>query len=56
MVLAVDGVAADQDADSVLGECKSMRQKKRRGYSREASEKILESGGSLPGRICCVVR
>ena len=47
MVLAVDGVAADLDAVPVQGERKSLRHKKRKGFSREASEKILESGGKL---------
>ena len=47
MVLAVDGIAADLDADPVQGEWKSKRYKKRRGFSREESEKILASGGKL---------
>lgn len=47
MVLAVDGVASDQDAVHVRGERKSKRYKKRKGYSREESEQILESGGKL---------
>jgi putative transposase len=47
MVLGVDGVVADQDADPVQGERKSKRYKKRKGFSREESEKILENGGKL---------
>ena len=47
MVLAVDGVAAEQGGAPVRGESKSKRSKKRGGYSREASEKILEAGGKL---------
>jgi putative transposase len=47
MVLAVDGVAADLDADPVQGERKSKRYKKRKGFSREESERILENGGKL---------
>jgi putative transposase len=47
MVLAVDGVAADLDADPIQGERKSKRHKKRRGFSREESEKIVASGGKL---------
>jgi REP element-mobilizing transposase RayT len=47
MVLAVDGVAANLDADPIQGERKSKRYKKSRGFSREESEKILASGGKL---------
>jgi REP element-mobilizing transposase RayT len=47
MVLAVDGKAADLDAVLVRGERKSARYKKHMGFSREESERILESGGKL---------
>jgi len=47
MVLAVDGVAADLNADPIQGERKSSKRKKRKGYSREESERILENGGKL---------
>ena len=51
MVLAVDGMASDTEetaaAAPVQGERKSIRSKKRKGYSREESERILESGGKL---------
>ena len=47
MVLAVDGVAADLDAAPIRGERKSKQFKKQKGYSSEASEKILALGGKL---------
>ncbi len=47
MVLAVDGVAADLDAAPIQGERRSRRHKKRKGFSREESEQILEDGGKL---------
>ena len=47
MVLAVDGVAADLNAAPVQGEKKSKRLEKRKGFSREESERILEDGGKL---------
>jgi hypothetical protein len=47
MVLALDGRAADLDDTPIQGERKSKRYKKRRGYSRAESEKILENGGKL---------
>jgi hypothetical protein len=47
MVLAVDGVAADLNADPIQGERESRRYKKRKGFSREESERILEDGGKL---------
>jgi REP element-mobilizing transposase RayT len=58
MVLAVDGMAADQNVDPVQGERKSKRYKKRKGFSREESEKILEKGGKLSQSelIRCKVR
>jgi REP element-mobilizing transposase RayT len=58
IVLAVDGVAADLDAEPIQGERKSRRHKKRKGFSREESERILESGGKLsrPEMLRCKVR
>ena len=47
MVLAVDGIAADLNADPIQGERKSRRHKKRKGFSHEESERILEDGGKL---------
>ncbi len=53
MVLAVDGVALEQDVDEkvchaiVSGEKKAVRRKKSKGFSREESEKILLAGGKL---------
>ncbi|MFT5905640.1 MAG: putative transposase [Cryomorphaceae bacterium] len=47
MVLAVDGIAADLDTEPVRGERKSLRYKKRMGFSRAESACILESGGKL---------
>ncbi len=47
MVLAVDGIAADLNADPIQGERKSRRHKKRKGFSREESEQIIENGGKL---------
>ncbi|MGJ8657310.1 MAG: transposase [Akkermansiaceae bacterium] len=49
MVLAVDGVAADQGEDvrPIQGERKSRRRKKQKGFSREESTKIVENGGKL---------
>ena len=58
MVLAVDGVAADLNADPIQGERKLRRHKKRKGFSREESERILENGGKLsrPEMLRCKVR
>jgi putative transposase len=48
MVLAVDGVASSIDEEPMVqGERKSRRYKKRKGFSREESAKILENGGNL---------
>ena len=53
MVLAVDGIALEQDVGMkmqqvvVQGEKKSIRKKKSKGFSREESEKILLAGGKL---------
>ncbi|MFT5634568.1 MAG: putative transposase [Rubritalea sp.] len=51
MVLAVGGVASDSTSTSaaapIQGERKSQRHKKRNGFSREESERILEDGGKL---------
>jgi hypothetical protein len=47
MVLAVDGRATDLEATPIQGEWKSRRYKKRRGFSKEDSERILENGGKL---------
>lgn len=47
MVLAVDGIAADLDAAPVQGERRSKKYKKRKGFSREESERIIENGGKL---------
>jgi hypothetical protein len=54
----VDGVAADLNADPIQGERKSRRHKKRKGFSREESERILENGGKLsrPEMLRCKVR
>ena len=51
MVLAVDGVASDHalraEVAPIQGERKSKLHKKRRGFSRDESERILEEGGKL---------
>jgi putative transposase len=47
MVLAVDGIAADLNTAPVQGERKSQKHKKRKGFSREESERIIENGGKL---------
>jgi len=51
MVLAVDGAVSDPAsqvaAAPIQGERKSQRHKKRKGFSREESERILEDGGKL---------
>ena len=47
MVLAVDGIAADLDTAPIQGERKSKKYKKRKGFSREESERIIENGGKL---------
>ena len=62
MVLAVDGVMADSalkaEIAPIQGERKSQRHKKRKGFSREESERILQDGGKLsrPELLRCRVR
>ena len=62
MVLAVDGVMADSvlkaELAPIQGERKSQRHKKRKGFSREESERILQDGGKLsrPELLRCRVR
>jgi REP element-mobilizing transposase RayT len=47
MILAEEGELVDADAPMQLGESKSQRQKKSKGFSRDKVKQILDAGGSL---------
>ena len=47
MLLAVEGQAADMEAALVLGERKSKRRKRSRGFTKKEVAKILKRGGKL---------
>ena len=47
VILAEEGVAVDQDAPGEIGERKDQRMKKKKGFSREEADRIIERGGKL---------
>lgn len=51
VILAIDGMVSDYalraEVMPIQGECKSQQHKKRKGFSREESERILQDGGKL---------
>ncbi|PQJ28897.1 transposase [Rubritalea profundi] len=58
MMMVGEGAAADQEAQGVLGESKSIRYKRRNGFSASEIDKTLKTGGKLSAAqmLHCKVR